>query len=112
MCVLCFNSQWRSVVIGTVSVVICLFLLLTSIAYQDQIQDHFKRRLEAEECISGSDGHVNWSRTWSATQNECIFLVFSILFPWPLWIILSTYCLLNANLVVSAVYKYVHFHSL
>ena len=58
MCVLCFNSQWRSVVIGTVSSVVCLLILLTTVAYQDPIEFHFMKRLKAENCISGADGQV------------------------------------------------------
>ena len=106
MCVLCFNSQWRSVVIGTVSCVLCLLILFATIAYKDQLQYHIVRRLQAENCISKDTREVNWSKTWSAKENECIFLVFSFMFPWPLWIFLGLYFILNANLVVSAVYSF------
>ena len=36
-----------------------------------------------------------------------MFVAFSVLFPIPLWIALSTYAILNASLIASAVYKYV-----
>jgi hypothetical protein len=36
MCVLCFNSQWRSVVIGISSSVISIILLLISIGYRSK----------------------------------------------------------------------------
>ena len=42
MCVICFNSQWRSVVIGTISGVITLLSLLLSLAYHDQILLYLK----------------------------------------------------------------------
>jgi hypothetical protein len=34
MCVLCFNSQWRSVVIGLSSAVMSLLILLVSVGYR------------------------------------------------------------------------------
>ena len=51
---------------------------------------------------------VNWTRTLQTQENECIFVAFAVLFPWPLWTALSTYAILNASLIASAVYKYVY----
>ena len=48
---------------------------------------------------------VNWTRTLQTEENECIFVAFSVLFPYPLWVVLLTYAFLNASLIVSAVYK-------
>ena len=48
---------------------------------------------------------VNWTRTLQTEENECIFVAFSVLFPYPLWVVLLTYALLNASLIASAVYK-------
>ena len=38
-------------------------------------------------------------------ENECIFVAFSVLFPWPLWTALGTYAILNLSLIASATYK-------
>ena len=120
MCVLCFNSQWRSVLIGSVAASFSLLLLLLTAAYKDSILGHFEDRLRAEGCItddndddsrgtavSSSNSNESTSMGWTkaATEdNDCIFLVFSALFPWPLWSVFSAYFVLNAVLVVSAVY--------
>ena len=48
---------------------------------------------------------INWTRTLQAKENDCVFVAFSVLFPWPLWTVLSTYAILNAGLIVSSVYK-------
>ena len=48
---------------------------------------------------------VNWTRTLQTEENECIFVAFSVLFPYPLWVVLLTYAFLNASLIASAVYK-------
>ena len=51
MCmVVCFNSQWRSVVIGTVSCISSLFLLFLTIGYQDVIVGHVASHIEAKGC--------------------------------------------------------------
>ena len=34
-----------------------------------------------------------------------VYLLYRSLFPWPLWIALSTHFLVSASLVVSALYK-------
>ena len=46
MCVLCFNSQWRSVVIGASGAVIALSLILVTAAFSDDIKQHFQVVLE------------------------------------------------------------------
>jgi hypothetical protein len=38
-------------------------------------------------------------------ENECVFFALTSLFPWAIWATLLTYALLNAGLVVSALYK-------
>ena len=48
---------------------------------------------------------VNWTRTFQTEENECMLIAFSVLFPWPLWTVLSTYAILNASLIASATYK-------
>ena len=48
---------------------------------------------------------VNWTRTLQTEENECIFVAFSVLFPWPLWTALGTYAILNLSLIASATYK-------
>lgn len=116
MCVLCFNSQWRSVVIGTVSSVIALLLLLFSIGYKDSINAHLETKVAAKRCYSfvlptTSQStvvpmSVNWTKTLMTRENDCVFLAFTTLFPWPLWIVLASYSLLNMSLVASAVYKW------
>ena len=112
MCVLCFNSQWRSVVIGTVSSVFSLLILLVTIGAHDIIVQHCMQRLEERNCITRTsiddddeDSQVTYSLSGSRDDSECVYLVFNALFPWPLWIVLGLYFLLNANLVISAVYK-------
>ena len=116
MCVLCFNSQWRSVVIGTVSSVLSLLLLLLTIGAKDVIQDHCKRKLLEQNCIHKSIERIDeekeaekpkitYSLSSSKDESECVYLVFEALFPWPLWTVLGLYFLLNANLVIAAVYK-------
>ena len=105
MCVLCFNSQWRSVVVGIVSCVISLFLLFLTIGYNDVIQDHLESKLAAKRCYRFQGLNVNWTRTLETKENDCMYLAFRMFYPWPLWILLGTYGLLNASLVVSAVYK-------
>ena len=52
MCVICFNSQWRSVVIGTISGVITLLSLLFTIGYHDRILDYLKTNAPENECLS------------------------------------------------------------
>jgi hypothetical protein len=110
MCVLCFNSQWRSVVIGTVSTVLSLSILLFTIGYYDQIIQHLANKVAEKRCYTFSNQpqetkKVNWSRTLKTHENECVFLAFTTLFPWPLWATLATYVILNVSLIVSAVYK-------
>ena len=117
MCVLCFNSQWRSVVIGTVSSVFCLLLLFITIGAKDVILQHCRQKLEERDCIQksvrqiGDDDATDSSVTtyslsgMSRDNSDCVYLVFEALFPWPLWVVLGLYFLLNANLVISAVYK-------
>ena len=48
--------------------------------------------------------HKTWSGI-SAGDGECVYLVFDAFFPWPLWTLLASYTVLNAHLVVSALYK-------
>ena len=51
MCVvICFNSQWRSVVIGTVSCIFSLFLLFLTIGYQDMIEHKIDSRIASKNC--------------------------------------------------------------
>ena len=40
VCVVCFNSQWRSVVVGLVSTFVSLFILFLTIGYSDDIDGH------------------------------------------------------------------------
>merc|ERR1712062_248309 len=129
MCmVVCFNSQWRSVVIGTVSCLSSLFLLFLTIGYEDVIMVHLESKAAHKGCYEYSEitllneattnvdksvlythiEHskvVNWTRTFKTEENECIFVAFAVLFPWPLWVALATYAILNISLIVSAVYK-------
>ena len=104
MCVLCFNSQWRSVVIGSVSTGLSLLILLTSLAYHSQVRDHLASRVREQKCYT-EDVFSKPQKDGAGNGNECVFLAFSTLYPWPLWIILGLYILLSINLVVSAVYK-------
>ena len=107
MCVLCFNSQWRSVVIGSVSTGLSLLILLTSLAYHSQVSLHLATKVQEQKCYQSEDVYVKRTSTTGSGGggNECVFLAFSTLYPWPLWIILGLYILLSINLVVSAVYK-------
>ena len=108
MCVLCFNSQWRSVVIGSVSTGLSLLILLTSLAYHSQVSLHLATKVQEQKCYQSEDVYVKRTSTSTgsgAGGNECVFLAFSTLYPWPLWIILSLYILLSINLVISAVYR-------
>ena len=50
MCVLCFNSQWRSVVIGTVSSVFSLAVILGTLAYHEDILQHLESKLQEKRC--------------------------------------------------------------
>ena len=51
MClVVCFKSQWRSVVIGTVSCLSSLFLLFLTIGYQDVIVGHLEAKIANKGC--------------------------------------------------------------
>ena len=51
MCmVVCFNSQWRSVVIGTVSCISSLFILFLTIGYQQTIVDHIESHAARMGC--------------------------------------------------------------
>ena len=50
MCVLCFNSQWRSVVIGTVSSVLSLAVILGTLAYHEDILLHLESKLQEKRC--------------------------------------------------------------
>ena len=51
MClVVCFNSQWRSVVIGTVSCLSSLFLLFLTVGYQDVIVGHLEAKIANKGC--------------------------------------------------------------
>ena len=95
MCVLCFNSQWRSVVIGTVSVLLSLAVFLVTWAGHQDIRVHLRVLIEKHHCSS----HLNGS------DNRCVILALSALYPWPLWITLLIYVLVNMNLVISALYK-------
>ena len=52
MCVICFNSQWRSVVIGTISGVITLLSLLFTLGYHDHILVYLKTNTPENECLS------------------------------------------------------------
>jgi len=52
MCVICFNSQWRSVVIGTISGVITLLSLLFTLGYHDRILVYLKTNTPENECLS------------------------------------------------------------
>ena len=52
MCVICFNSQWRSVVIGTISGVITLLSLLFTLGYHDQILVYLKTNTLENDCLS------------------------------------------------------------
>ena len=118
MCVLCFNSQWRSVLVGLVSGVASLLILVLSMGYQDGITDYLNHKLVHKKCYhyvdaashsytaaAAADDDINWTKTLANQESECIFLAFKFLFPWPLWITLASYVLVNASLVVSAVYK-------
>ena len=107
MCVLCFNSQWRSVVIGSVSTGLSLLILLTSLAYHSQVSLHLATKVQEQKCYQSEDVYVKRTNPSGSgnRSNECVFLAFSTLYPWPLWIILGLYILLSINLVISAVYK-------
>ena len=107
MCVICFNSQWRSVVVGLVSGFVSLFILFLSMGYRDVISGHFDHKLDHKKCYHYVETDINWTKTLANEENECIFLAFKMLFPWPLWITLASYVLVNATLVVSAIYKWV-----
>ena len=50
MCVLCFNSQWRSVVIGTASLVLSLAVILGTLAYHEDILQHLESKLQEKRC--------------------------------------------------------------
>ena len=52
MCVICFNSQWRSVVIGTFSGVITLLTLLFTLAYNERILVYLKTNTPENDCLS------------------------------------------------------------
>ena len=94
MCVLCFNSQWRSVLIGAASAASTLIALFVTLAYHDAIGLQLEAKLAKASDCSGS-----------SYENECAFLALSTIYPWPLWTVLSFYIILNVNLVLSAVYK-------
>ena len=110
--------------IGIVSSVLSLSFFLATLAYHEDILLHLERKLQESRCAhhySGSSGsgsllepssHNTTSskiilqrQLSTADENECVFLAFSTLYPWPLWGTLSFYVLLNINLVLSAIYK-------
>jgi hypothetical protein len=51
---------------------------------------------------SAADGSS--SQTLSR-RRDCVYLIYSALFPWPLWCSLGIYFVISAGLVVSALYK-------
>ena len=50
VCVVCFNSQWRSVVVGLVSTFVSLFILFLTIGYSDVIDGHLDNRIANKKC--------------------------------------------------------------
>ena len=91
MCVVCFNSQWRSVLIGSSSAIISLFLILTTVVYKDDLSLLLDRK--AELCDRIDD------------DKSCVFFIAAAaLFPWTIWTLLALYLLLNGSLVVAALY--------
>ena len=105
--------------IGTVSSVLSLSFFLATLAYHEDILLHLERKLQESRCnhhyssLASSllaplhSTHNTTSKIILSTadENECVFLAFSTLYPWPLWGTLSFYVLLNINLVLSAIYK-------
>ena len=100
--------------IGIVSSVLSLSFFLATLAYHEDILLHLERKLQESRCNNHYSSLAPLHSTHNTTskiilstadENECVFLAFSTLYPWPLWGTLSFYVLLNINLVLSAIYK-------
>ncbi|XP_040582043.1 uncharacterized protein [Lepeophtheirus salmonis] len=92
MCILCFDTKWRSIVIGIVSSLIPLSIFFITIPTQDSIHHAIQKKFDTTEPCMG---------------NACVYYVFDILFPAPLWITLLSYSVVNALLVGFSLYKWV-----
>ena len=75
MCVvICFNSQWRSVVIGTVSCIFSLFLLFLTIGYQDMIENKIASRIVENNCYHFRCSTLQ-SIALASINNSFIFMI-------------------------------------
>lgn len=104
MCVVCFHSQWRAVVIGTSGFVFALLLLLLTVANREAIDADIQARLRQNCCSDGGGGEE--STSGENRENGCVFVLLEKLFPWPLWAMLAAYSVVSGNLVVSALYRF------
>lgn len=101
MCVMCFNSQWRSVLIGSTGASLALAVVWITAVYQDEVELYLGLDLKKFGCLAvDQDETSTW--TWKMNNKHCVLLFFWACFPIPLWLVLAGYVVNHVVLAIGA----------